>query len=823
MATSDSTSDPFDALMQQKLANSQNDSAQPNESDPFDQAMASRSTKSSSAPTDPYEAKIQSHIPEAKQRSKDYGYTSAAVTGAGEMLGVGPAVREAATDIGAAAGYGTGETFGQRREDLKAQYEAQRRVSGEEYPKTQLAADIASQFMIPFVGEVAGPVAAGAEALGAAPTIARIAGMGVEAGALGAGSAAEEKLIGSKPKSEQQDIGTSALIGGGLGVGLGAVGEGLSKVAPEWMKAMVAPKDAALNNLSKALVADEAAGASKIPMADLIKASQEGQPIMGADIGGPSFQRALAKAAKNDPEVMADLVEKMRTRIADAGERFDTFAEKMAGVELNAAKLQDDARQQFETRNQMAWAPIKNPDLGKGTWLPQWNKLLDEPIFNQAIKNADANLSNELGPSFKSAFMNTGETPIAQLKLPNYITSTFNDYGIDTFDDLRKLNNNALKSILKVDPADSTGFAKMAAQKQTNDAVAQVRQTIDNLPPPKTILADKNSMNMQYIDQIRRELDSIQNASFQSGASTQGGVGRRAQSIGKTFMDPIRDKANPYYSRELDHAIKNSQDIFGEKDAFTGGLRLLDKDRNTLAKTNAFNATLGMNVKERELAQQGVLASLLTKTRNGDGSINTKMLEKYFEPSNYTAKAMKNIFGNNGYEKLERFVRTEALFRNSLANVAKSTGRSDPSLYYKLQDLRLVPTFLLSQPLAYAQYAYSIANHIMGARYAKRLADKLASPDIQQFRDAQLMLQQNPRLLSSMAQNMIKLSANAPTAINAIPSALDQYNRPMRSTGGRSGYQDGMAENDEPHPASIIPGFHVVTSQYGQPVFSGRA
>ena len=122
MATDDSNADPFDTLMQKKLASSQSDSDQPNEADPFEQAMASRTGNATAKPVDEYEAKIQSHIPEAKQRSKDYGYTSAAVTGAGEMLGVGPAVREVATDIGAAAGYGQGNDFSQRREDLKAQY-----------------------------------------------------------------------------------------------------------------------------------------------------------------------------------------------------------------------------------------------------------------------------------------------------------------------------------------------------------------------------------------------------------------------------------------------------------------------------------------------------------------------------------------------------------------------------------------------------------------------------------------------------------------------------------------------------------------------------
>jgi hypothetical protein len=46
---------------------------------------------------------------------------------------------------------------------------------------------------------------------------------------------------------------------------------------------------------------------------------------------------------------------------------------------------------------------------------------------------------------------------------------------------------------------------------------------------------------------------------------------------------------------------------------------------------------------------------------------------------------------------------------------------------------------------------------------------------------------------------------------------------PSAPTAGRIFQKkDGGSVNDEPHPASMIPGFHVVTSQYGQPLFSGR-
>jgi len=789
MATPDSNADPFDALMQQRMSNQPN-ADQEAAPDPFDQAMAARFNKQAASPaqTDPYEAKIQANMPVAEQQAKDLGYTGAIATGAGEMLGVGPALREAGTDIAAAAGYGQGDTFGQRREDLKAQYEALRRASGEQYPKTQLAADIGSQFLIPFAGEIAGPAAGAAEALGAAPTVARIAGMGVEAGALGAGSAAEEKLIGSKPESEQADIGTSGALGAGLGLGLGAVGEGIAKgasaIAPDWMKALTAPGDAALTNLSNSLLLDEANGTSKMPIADLIQAAKDGQPIKGADIGGPKFQQTLTDIAKKNPDAVSDLMDQLRERLADGGQRFDEFATEMnKGIELNAAKLQADAAQEFQNRNEAAWAPIKNPELGKGTWLPQWDNLLDKPVFQDAVKNAEVNLTREMGPAFKSPFMNTGDTPISNLDFPPDIVSTFNDYGIKTYDDLTKIKPISLKSMFAVDPADNTAAAKLRAKAQTNDLVDQLKSTIESLPPPQMVLADPNNINMKYIDQVRRELSAMQDAAFTSPAGTEGGVGKTIKNVAGTLMDPLRDPKNANYSPELDYAIKNSADIFGEKDAFTGGLRLLDKDRNTLAQTNAYNSTINMTPQEKTLARQGVLASLLTKTRNSDGSLNTKMLQRYFDPNNYTAKAIRNIFENNGYEKLERFVKTEALFRNTLANFAKGAGRSDPNLYGSLQKLNLVPTWLYSKPAAMAQYVYSIADHFMGQRYAKRLADKLASTDIEQFRDAQKMLQSNPRLLSAMAKNMIRVSAAAPT--------VGQNFVPSRAAGGRVGYEEG--------------------------------
>jgi hypothetical protein len=163
------------------------------------------------------------------------------------------------------------------------------------------------------------------------------------------------------------------------------------------------------------------------------------------------------------------------------------------------------------------------------------------------------------------------------------------------------------------------------------------------------------------------------------------------------------------------------------------------------------------------LAKQGVLASLLTKTRNADGSLNTKMLQKYFDPSNYTAQAIKNLFGTD-FERLERFVNTEALFRNTLATISKNVGKSDAGLNDKLRGLRVVPTFLLAKPLAIAQFAYGVAEHYFGQKYARKLAEKLESPNINQFRDAVKMLQANPRVLNAMADGIIRFSANAPGA-----------------------------------------------------------
>ena len=755
------------------------------------------------ASVDPYEAQIQSYLPEARERAKDLGYTGAVATGAGEMLGVGPAVREGITDIAAAAGYGQGKSFPERRQDIKAQYEAQRQASGELYPKTQLVADVASQFLVPGLGEIAGPVAAGAEALGAGARLARVAGVATEAGALGAGSAAEEKLIGSKPKAEQAGIGESALIGGTLGAGLGAAGEVVSKLTPDWIKSFTSSGDAELNKLSQSLLKDEVNGTSKVPIDDLINAVKEGQPVVGADIGGTEFQKTLAQIAKKNPDAVTDLVDQLKDRLTEGGDRFDTFAKQMNnGLDLNIDKLRQDAEDQFKQRNESAWEPIKNPDLGRGTWLPQWNGLMKEPIFQQAVKNAENNLSTELGGAFSSPFENSGDAPIQNLKLPEFVTQTLTNNGINTFNDLRKVNKAQLGDMFKVSPTSETTFANNIAKQQTNQTVQQVMDAISKIPPAKTVLADPSKVNMQYIDQIRRELGAIQNASFSGNAATQGGIGKKAEDIQKRFIAPLRDPNSEYYSPQLDSAIKNSADVFGEKDAFTGGLKLLDKDRNALAKTNAYNTTLAMTPAEKTLAKQGVLASLLTKTRNADGSLNTKMLQKYFDPSNYTAQAIKNIFGTD-YNRLERFVNTEALFRNTLATIAKNAGRSDAGLYDKLRGLRVVPTSLLSKPIAIAQYAYGVAEHFGGQRYARKLAEKLASPDIEQFRAAQKMLQANPRVLSAMAQGIIQSSANAPGfAYNAVygpmhnaPQNIVQSlmpDRTKRATGGRIPHADKL-------------------------------
>mgnify|MGYP006269857411 CR=1 FL=1 len=745
-------------------------------------------------PMDEYEKKIQSKMPEAQKIAKSLGTFGAVEAGIKETPIVGPIVSEIGTDIGAALpesmGFAEGKTFGERRQDIKAQHEALSRAIEKEHPYVKGAAEVGSSLGLP-VGGVAKIVGAGAEAAGAAPVLGRLLGYGTEAGAYGAGTAAAEKAFGTKPEAEKPSVGESALTGATLGLGLGAIGEtaakGVQKFAPDWMKGIASTGDSATDALMTAFQKDAKAGRLNMPLDDFIRMSKSGQPVVIADVGGPEFQRMLAKVSRRNPEAMTELVDQLQDRLAGATERFEDFANKFAGRDLNAATLAKEAEEAAARRNADAWGRIKDPNLGKGTWLPQWENLLNEPIFQQAIKNADNNLADAVGPSFVSPVRSPLSGSIDVLpNLSDRLKSTLQENGINTLRDLKDVKKADLLEMLAVSPTSETMAARNIAKNQTRDLVNEVLGAQSNLPKDRMMI-NRDNINMQYIDQVRRELMALKDTAFKSPAGTTAGSGRKAEAILDRFMKPLRDPKSANYSPELDRAIRQSAEIFGEKDAAKAGLNFLSKDKNALAQQKIAEAVKTMSPEERKLFRQNVLIDILQRSRDasGSGALNMRFLNRVFAPGSTTAKALESAFGTESYKNLERFVKVEGAFKDSLARLGKARGQQDPSLYDRMRELRIVPTWLMSPTAATMQYAYGILSHHFEKKYAQKLAQKFASPDIAQFQQAMNAINNNPAALNSLMTNVLR-GAN----VVAQQSGQAQGGRIERATGGRIPHLD---------------------------------
>lgn len=736
-----------------------------------------------------YERQIRSKMPEAKQIAKSLGTFGAVEAGIKDIPIVGPVVSEIGTSIGAAfpesAGFATGKTFGERRQDIKAQHEALSRAIAEERPYTKGAAELAGSLALP-VGGVTKIVGAGAEAAGAAPVVGRLLGYGTEAGAYGAGTAAAEKYLGTKPEAEKPDIGEAALVGAGLGLGFGGLGEtigaGVRKFAPDWMKGVAASGDAATDSLMQAFQKDAKAGKLAMPLDEFVRMSRAGQPVVLADVGGPEFQKMLDKISRRNPEAMTELIEQLQDRVMGATDRFEDFATKLAGRDLNAATLAKEAEEAAIARNKAAWEPIKNPNLGRGTWLPQWTPLLREPVFQQALKNADKNLGDAIGPGFVSPTKSSLEQSIGAIpSLSDRVRAILEDNGIKTMRELQQVKKADLLEMLQVSPTSGTTASKNIAGQQTRSLVDEVLGAQRQIPKEQ-LQINPQRVNMQYIDQVRRELAALKDEAFRSPAGTTGGVGRKAESITDRFMSPLRDPNSKYYSPELDRAIRQSQTIFGEKDAAKAGLNFLSKDRNALAQQNIAEAVKTMTADERKLFRQNVLIDLLQRSRKADGSgaLDMRVINRTFAPGSTTAQALETAFGTANYRNLERFVKVEGAFRDSLTRLAKARGQQDPTLYERLRELRIVPTWLMSPTAATGQFMYGLLSQHFEKKYAQKLAEKFASPDIAQFQQAMNAINNNPPALSSIMTGMLR-GANVASA----QMGQAQGGRIERATGGR--------------------------------------
>ena len=341
------------------------------------------SGKPSSSDDQEYESKVRSLMPKAREFiSKDGDVLSKGTPGAfvegvgkvGEWTGLRTATRGAM----AALGSGEGKNFSERYNQLKAEDEAVARAYEEKHAIAkgagELAGVVGTTLLAPQTLAISGPVEAAALARGVGPTAAKVAGMGAEGAAWGAGTAAGEKAFGTKSEHDEPGIINSALVGGAGGAGLGFIGKGVSSAygnyAPEWIKGALS-KDYQTKTFTQKWMDDIANGSAKMDMAEYKKALDNGQPVSLLDVGGDSTQEWLRKAFKGRGQALDEFQLKASQRLEGEGERFDAFLQKYAGTDgsINQDQIRQAAKDYAEKINdtnyqRAAW----RPENGKGSW-----------------------------------------------------------------------------------------------------------------------------------------------------------------------------------------------------------------------------------------------------------------------------------------------------------------------------------------------------------------------------------------------------------------------------------------------------------------------
>lgn len=363
--------------------------------------------------TQKYKDLIASKMPEARKLAKELGTFGAIESGIKSVPVLGNVMTEIGVNVGAAMpesfGYATGKTFGERRQDMKAQMEAMDRATEEQSPFAAGAANLAASLFL--------PVPKGTGALPGASAAQKI-GKGIETGAkvgmgYGAAEAASEKYLGTKPGHEDTSIihgaEAGALLGGAAGGLFSGLGVGAQKLydtgfAQKWINS----EDHALSQVWKKYQEAQARNDPSFVSADKIlemNAKNQNTNLRLMDIGDDEFRSWITKEFEGRPQQAEKLIRIAKDRMEnsqrnvkdffnDMGEMDDTFEPFVA--KQNAVNF-------AKNNEQDAFTLAKLPN-NKVPWSRTWNNFVDDKYFQNAINNTEEKLKYVLKNKFKSPF-----------------------------------------------------------------------------------------------------------------------------------------------------------------------------------------------------------------------------------------------------------------------------------------------------------------------------------------------------------------------------------------------------------------------------------
>lgn len=743
-----------------KPAQQAGDSAQPKSSNDYIEQTYGKFKTGEATPgkgtseDDAYEAKVQSLLPKARQYVEEQGPVTGGMSGAflegvgkpAEWLGLRTATRAGM----AALGQGEGKNFSERYNQLKAEDEAVSRVFEEKHPVAKTVGELASVAAYLPAGVVSAPVEAAAAARGYGPMAAKLAGMGAEGAAFGAGTAAAEQAFGTQSKQNEPGIVSSALIGGGLGAGLGAAGKGISSAAealtPEFVKNLVG---------GEKRVAQKVAGMiDESKLADWAQAKDEGKPVSLYNLVNPENHEELAKILEGNPKAAKILQDKLGAWASDATTNLRDFSNNLLNTKSTPSEMEATAKSLAAQRVNQAYSNAKRPGNGSGSWDDSWNKWLNTNTFTEALDKTIADMREKTA-------LRTGN--------PDDYVAPF-----------QKISPTELET----DPSDARAFAESFFAKKGVEPPAALEHLGEGLPEGRYQMVDPRGVDIDFLDTLQRNLNRVGKSKMQIENTPSGDLGAEIMKARGTIMDSLTNPKSNLYNKDYTDALIANNNVERTEDAFTYGRKIWQNITNAKGASKIADDIAAMSPREKFYVAHGLMEEAIARVTRPDGSVNVGMLNNLLKEGP-ARQAVENAMGARRFGELERHVRIQGMLSNAIKS-AENYGAGSNMDYNAIRTVRTLGAYVVHNAAALSSLAYNWAEQAVNAKYAKRIATQLASDDIETFKKGLAAIEENDKNKFSFGNWFVQ---NAPRYIGSMAGG--------HADGGEvKGYAFGGAPNE---------------------------
>lgn len=676
------------------------------------------------------------------------GLNAAGPSAVGHIPMVGGIARPA---IGAArlakeAVMGGDQSATQEYEKARDEERAQDELAKSQHPYLHMAGELAGS--IPAMAVLpGGEIAQGASL---ATKAVKGAQLGAEYGGLS--GLGHGKDIGDRALQSAEGI-VSGIVGGAAAPLVGAAGskavDSVASPAISAFRGAMNPEAEASRRLAAALQKDQelisSGKADGMSPADWIAAKHAGEPVTLADLGSSNTQALLRSSANTSPEGRAVLEKAFNDRFMGQTERVSDTVRNLPTQQLP----QNHAMINGKPYN-------INPDGTLGTPITQVGANAGK-TGDQLVAEYDA----ARVPAYKKSYQE-GDKPIMTPAMERLM-------GSDTF-------VGAMKRAI------STG-----KDRDIEMGLGGFNPMV-SVTPDGRIVFNKGAQgaptypNLQYWDQVKRELDSVANQAKRSGDTSSSAAG-----LSKILRGEL-DQQVPSYA----NARGIAADYFGEKNALEAGQKLAGKK---VDPTQISAVMKKMKPDEQELFREGYASDWANRVISNI-SDTRDITKAMFNSPNERARALA-VFGPAGMEKMQARMSLETIMDGARKAMGNSTtarqlieaGLAGGTLEGYLSGWD--PTKMAEGAAGAAgarkflgSEMASGARKLVGkvdSKTARLVADLLTSDDPNRLAQGMRMAQKNQRISDGLKNiaNRVALAGQQQVAPSRVQSAFSALQGPM--------------------------------------------